>query len=158
MEACSKGSHGAYVVHGEFIFKGDRLCISSCSIRELLVREAQWWRTCWSLWDEQHFDYSLRAFLLAKDARRCSRCYLTLYYMSKVQEHFSPRFVHSTWYDSWCKIHLVEALWCSLVAFLYERLTLYVILNESWLKERFFIVSLMKSRVCWCVSSKQLNW
>ena len=40
MEACSKGSYGSYVLHDGYLFKGDRLCIPSCSIRELLVREA----------------------------------------------------------------------------------------------------------------------
>lgn len=40
LEACSKGSHGAYVIHGGFIFRRERLSIPSCSIRELLVREA----------------------------------------------------------------------------------------------------------------------
>lgn len=35
-----QGGMGSYVMQEGFLFKGNRLCIHSCSIRELLVREA----------------------------------------------------------------------------------------------------------------------
>lgn len=40
IEECVKETVASYVLQDGFIFKGKMLCICSCSIRELLVREA----------------------------------------------------------------------------------------------------------------------
>ncbi|XP_021751460.1 uncharacterized protein LOC110717130 [Chenopodium quinoa] len=40
IERCSKGSVGSYMLQDGFLFKGNRLCLPKCSIRELVVREA----------------------------------------------------------------------------------------------------------------------
>lgn len=40
IEDCSKGAVGSYILQDGFLFKGNKLCLPKCSIRELVVREA----------------------------------------------------------------------------------------------------------------------
>ena len=40
IEECSKGAVGSYLLQDGFLFKGNRLCLPKCSIKELVVREA----------------------------------------------------------------------------------------------------------------------
>ena len=91
LESCSSHTHGSFHLETGFLFKGNRLCIPKCGLRELLIQELYGGalanhfgikKTCFML--KEHYFWPKMSADVEHFNKRCSTCQLA-------KDHIRPQ-------------------------------------------------------------------